>query len=75
MMELPAGIEPKSLLIVFKNVKYASPFLTTTEKNSMGNAVKIGDIGTEHGDCPATPVITGASSVKVDGAYLQGKRV
>ncbi|CDH00202.1 conserved hypothetical protein [Xenorhabdus bovienii str. feltiae Moldova] len=41
----------------------------------MGNAVKIGDIGTEHGDCPATPVITGASSVKVDGAYLQGKRV
>ncbi|CDH00524.1 PAAR domain-containing protein [Xenorhabdus bovienii] len=36
----------------------------------MGNAVKIGDIGTEHGDCPATPVITGANSVKVDGAYL-----
>ncbi|MDE1479809.1 PAAR domain-containing protein [Xenorhabdus bovienii] len=36
----------------------------------MGNAVKIGDIGTEHGDCPATPVITGANSVKVDGVYL-----
>ncbi|WP_340618574.1 PAAR domain-containing protein [Xenorhabdus entomophaga] len=36
----------------------------------MGNAVRIGDIGTEHGDCPATPVITGASSVKVDGVYL-----
>ncbi|MDC9604095.1 PAAR domain-containing protein [Xenorhabdus griffiniae] len=36
----------------------------------MGNAVKIGDIGTEHGDCSATPVITGARTVKVDGAYL-----
>ncbi|MDC9597765.1 PAAR domain-containing protein [Xenorhabdus anantnagensis] len=36
----------------------------------MGNAVRIGDIGTKHGDCPATPVITGASSVKVDGLYL-----
>ncbi|MDX7992874.1 PAAR domain-containing protein [Xenorhabdus littoralis] len=36
----------------------------------MGNSVRIGDIGTDHGDCPATPVITGASSVKVDGAYL-----
>ncbi|MBD2791582.1 type VI secretion system PAAR protein [Xenorhabdus sp. 42] len=36
----------------------------------MGNAVKIGDIGTEHGVCPATPVITGASTVKVDGTYL-----
>ncbi|PHM25808.1 type VI secretion system PAAR protein [Xenorhabdus budapestensis] len=36
----------------------------------MGNAVKIGDIGTEHGNCSATPVITGASTVKIDGAYL-----
>ncbi|MDC9581059.1 type VI secretion system PAAR protein [Xenorhabdus sp. PR6a] len=36
----------------------------------MGNAVKIGDIGTEHGNCSATPVISGASTVKVDGAYL-----
>ncbi|MBC8947332.1 type VI secretion system PAAR protein [Xenorhabdus indica] len=36
----------------------------------MGNAVKIGDIGTQHSDCSATPVITGSSSVKVDGSYL-----
>ncbi|MDX7991508.1 PAAR domain-containing protein [Xenorhabdus littoralis] len=36
----------------------------------MGNAVKIGDIGTGHGNCSATPVIAGASTVKVDGAYL-----
>ncbi|WP_340616877.1 PAAR domain-containing protein [Xenorhabdus entomophaga] len=36
----------------------------------MGNVVKIGDIGTEHDDCSATLVITGASTVKVDGAYL-----
>ncbi|WP_047685627.1 MULTISPECIES: type VI secretion system PAAR protein [Xenorhabdus] len=36
----------------------------------MGNAVKVGDIGTKHGNCPATPVIAGASTVKVDGVYL-----
>ncbi|PHM40110.1 hypothetical protein Xmau_02297 [Xenorhabdus mauleonii] len=36
----------------------------------MGNAVRIGDMGTKHGDCPGTPVITGARSVKVDGVYI-----
>ncbi|WP_434525141.1 type VI secretion system PAAR protein [Photorhabdus asymbiotica] len=36
----------------------------------MGNAVKIGDIGTEHGDCESTPVISGSPSVKVDGIPL-----
>ncbi|WP_323834442.1 type VI secretion system PAAR protein [Photorhabdus africana] len=36
----------------------------------MGNAVKIGDIGTAHGDCGATPVISGSTSVKVDDIPL-----
>ncbi|KAA1189067.1 type VI secretion system PAAR protein [Photorhabdus heterorhabditis] len=36
----------------------------------MGNAVKIGDIGTAHGGCEATPVISGSASVKVDGIPL-----
>uniref|UniRef100_UPI0036DB4CB9 hypothetical protein n=1 Tax=Photorhabdus sp. RM323S TaxID=3342828 RepID=UPI0036DB4CB9 len=36
----------------------------------MGNAVKIGDIGTAHDDCQATPIISGAASVKADGIPL-----
>ncbi|MBD2780571.1 PAAR domain-containing protein [Xenorhabdus szentirmaii] len=36
----------------------------------MGNAVKMGDIGTNHGNCPATPIISGATSAKADGAYF-----
>ncbi|NRN30889.1 PAAR domain-containing protein, partial [Photorhabdus heterorhabditis] len=36
----------------------------------MGNAVKIGDIGTAHDDCEATPVISGSTRVKADGLPL-----
>ncbi|KER03691.1 type VI secretion system PAAR protein [Photorhabdus temperata] len=36
----------------------------------MGNAVKIGDIGTAHDDCQATPVISGSTSVKADNIPL-----
>ncbi|NHB93734.1 hypothetical protein [Photorhabdus cinerea] len=36
----------------------------------MGNAVKMGDIGTAHDDCEATPVISGSTSVKADGIPL-----
>ncbi|MBD2814993.1 hypothetical protein ID850_09495 [Xenorhabdus sp. Flor] len=44
----------------------------------MGNAVKIGDIGTEHGDCSATPVITGArtgDAVDCGGVVIGGGSV
>ncbi|MEL4424842.1 type VI secretion system PAAR protein [Shewanella indica] len=36
----------------------------------MGNAVKLGDIGTDHDGFPPTPVISASSTVKVDGIPL-----
>eukprot|EP01133_Synstelium_polycarpum_P030853 gene30853-38583_t len=36
----------------------------------MGNAVKIGDNDTGHGSHPPTSVVTGSSTVKVDGLPL-----
>ncbi|MBG6241070.1 MAG: hypothetical protein EKE20_03405 [Candidatus Symbiopectobacterium sp. Dall1.0] len=36
----------------------------------MGNAVKIGDNDTGHGSYPPTSVVTGSSTVKVDGLPL-----
>lgn len=39
----------------------------------MGNTVKIGDKDTGHGSHPPTPVITGSTTVKVDGLPLARK--
>lgn len=36
----------------------------------MSSAVKVGDIGTEHNGFPSTLVISGSSSVNVDGKPL-----
>ena len=36
----------------------------------MGNAVKLGDMGSEHDGFPPTPVISASSTVKVDGVAL-----
>ncbi len=33
----------------------------------MGNAVKLGDIGTGHGGFPPTPVCSGSPNVSIDG--------
>lgn len=40
---------------------------------TMGNTVKIGDKDTGHGSHPPTPVITGSTTVKVDGLPLARK--
>lgn len=36
----------------------------------MGNAVKVGDIGTAHGNHPPTPVTVGSGTVKADSLPL-----
>ncbi len=39
----------------------------------MGNAVKLGDIGLDHGGFPPTAVIAASSTVKIDGIPLARK--
>ncbi|RJG37160.1 type VI secretion system PAAR protein [Motilimonas pumila] len=39
----------------------------------MGNAAKLGDIGTAHDGFPPTPITAGSGTVKVDGIPLARK--